>query len=179
MKKLFKLVLALILTMSMAACGSGSDNSSGDVEFAIWHTFTNTHEEMLNTLVDEFMAANEGVTINVVGGYENSSFKGAVSDAVSNGVGPQLIFEYTSFAKNFDGYNMLLPLEDYWTFKLSDVTSENYVNEATEFADGKVYAAPVQTTGPLLFVNETIYAELGLEIPRTWEDLKSASKKIW
>ena len=181
MKKLFKLILAMILTMSMAACSgskSGS-NDSGEVEFAIWHTFTNTHEAMLNTLVNEFMAANEGVTINVVGGYENSSFKGAVSDAVSNGVGPQLVFEYTSFAKNFDGYNMLLPLEDYWTFKLSDVTSENYVKEATEFADGKVYAAPVQTTGPLLFVNETIYAELGLEIPRTWEDLKTASKKIW
>ncbi len=185
MKKLFKLALALMLVLGMAACGtdSGTDTPAGDepkeVEFAIWHTFTKDQETMLNDFANEYMAAHEGVTIKVVGGYDYSTFEGTVSDAVTNGVGPQVIFNYTSFAKNFDGYDMLLPLEEYWDFKLSDVTSANYVEEASAFDDGKVYAAPMQTTGPLLFVNKTIYDELGLSLPRTWDELKANSKKIY
>ena len=186
MKKLFKLVLALMLVLGMAACGSsngGTDTPADDepkeVKFAIWHTFTKAQETMLQDFAAEYMAAHEGVTIDVVGGYDYSTFEGTVSDAVTNGVGPQLIFNYTSFAKNFDGYDMLLPLEEYWDFKLSDVTSANYVEEASAFDDGKVYAAPMQTTGPLLFVNKTIYDELGLSLPRTWDELKANSKKIY
>ena len=187
MKKLFKLVLALVLVLGMAACGNtnngGTDTPAGDepkeVKFAIWHTFTKAQETMLQDFAKEYMDAHEGVTIDVVGGYDYSTFEGTVSDAVTNGVGPQLIFNYTSFAKNFDGYDMLLPLEEYWDFKLSDVTSANYVEEASAFDDGKVYAAPMQTTGPLLFVNKTIYDECGLEIPTTWDELKTASKKIY
>ena len=187
MKKLLKLVLALMMVIGMAACSStpsndeGTDTPAGDekVEFAIWHTFTKAQETMLNDFANEYMAAHENVTITVNGGYDYSTFEGTVSDAVTNGVGPQLIFNYTSFAKNFDGYDLLLPLEEYWDFKLIDVTSANYVEEASSFDDGKVYAAPMQTTGPLLFVNKTIYDELGLSLPRTWDELKANSKKIY
>ncbi len=186
MKKLFKLVLALVLVLGMAACGTGNggtDTPAGDepkeVKFAIWHTFTKAQETMLQDFAAEYMAAHEGVTIDVIGGYDYATFEGTVSDAVTNGVGPQVIFNYASFAKNFDGYDMLLPVEEYWDFKLSDVTSANYIEEASSFDDGKVYAVPMQTTGPLLFVNKTIYDELGLTIPRTWDELKANSKKIY
>ena len=37
----------------------------------------------------------------------------------------------------------------------------------------------MQTTGPLLFVNKTIYDELGLTLPTTWDELKANSKKIY
>ena len=186
MKKLFKLALAMMLVLGMAACGTGNggtDTPAGDepkeVKFAIWHTFTKAQETMLQDFAAEYMAAHEGVTIDVIGGYDYATFEGTVSDAVTNGVGPQVIFNYSSFAKNFDGYDMLLPVEEYWDFKLSDVTSANYVEEASAFDDGKVYAVPMQTTGPLLFVNKTIYDELGLTIPRTWDELKANSKKIY
>jgi len=186
MKKLFKLALAMMLVFGMAACGTGNggtDTPAGDepkeVKFAIWHTFTKAQETMLQDFAAEYMAAHEGVTIDVIGGYDYATFEGTVSDAVTNGVGPQVIFNYSSFAKNFDGYDMLLPVEEYWDFKLSDVTSANYVEEASAFDDGKVYAVPMQTTGPLLFVNKTIYDELGLTIPRTWDELKANSKKIY
>lgn len=186
MKKLFKLALAMMLVLGMVACGTGNggtDTPAGDepkeVKFAIWHTFTKAQETMLQDFAAEYMAAHEGVTIDVIGGYDYATFEGTVSDAVTNGVGPQVIFNYSSFAKNFDGYDMLLPVEEYWDFKLSDVTSANYVEEASAFDDGKVYAVPMQTTGPLLFVNKTIYDELGLTIPRTWDELKANSKKIY
>ena len=185
MKKLFKLVLALVLVLGMAACGTGNggtdtpaDDEPEKVEFAIWHTFTKDQEQLLNDLANEFMAAHEGVTIKVHGGYDSNDFNGTVTNAVTNGVGPQLIFQYTSFAKSFEGYDLLLPLEDYWDFKLADICPAGYVEEASAFEDGKVYTAPIQTTGPVLFYNKTIYDSLGLSEPRTWEDLKVASKKI-
>lgn len=182
MKKLLKFMLALVVVGSMAACSSNEPQQGGDeakpVEFSIWHTFTKDQEQLLNDLADEFEAAHEGVTINVVGGYDAGEFNGTVTSAVTNDVGPQLIFQYTSFAKSFDGYDILLPLSDYWNFDLADLCPAGYIEEASAFADGKIYTAPIQTTGPVLFYNKTIYDSLGLKAPRTWEDLKVASKKI-
>ena len=118
MKKLFKLALAMMLVLGMAACGTGNggaDTPAGDepkeVKFAIWHTFTKAQETMLQDFAAEYMAAHEGVTIDVIGGYDYATFEGTVSDAVTNGVGPQVIFNYSSFAKNFDGYDNSSVLE--------------------------------------------------------------------
>lgn len=184
MKKLLKFMLALVVVGGMSACSNnekpqGGEDTPKTVEFSIWHTFTEGQETLLNELADEFEAANEGVTIEVIGGYDYTSFESTVSDAVTNGVGPNLVFNYATFAKNFDGYDMLLSFDDYWDFDYSTLTSAGIVQEATEFSDGKVHAVPVQTTGPVFFYNKTMYDQLGLDAPVTWADVKEDAKKIY
>ncbi len=56
---------------------------------------------------------------------------------------------------------------------------EAILAEATGFSDGGMYALPAVTTGPILFYNKTMYDELGLEVPTTWEQLAENSKVIY
>ncbi len=186
MKKLAKILLALVLAGSIAGCSGNNEPAADDggtgsekTSFTIWHTFTAGQEELLNTLVDEFEAANENVTIDVIGGYDYTTFESTVSDAVSNGVGPNLVFNYASFAKNFDGYDMLIPFDDYFDFDFTTLTSKGIVEEGTAFDDGKLYAVAVQTTGPVFFYNKTLYDKYDLGAPVTWDDVKNASKTIY
>ena len=191
MKSLLKKVMVGGMALAMAACSSNSsttttDNGEGsttegatEVSFTIWHTFTEDQQTLLETFAQEYMDAHEGVTIDVIGGYDTSTFEATVQDAVINGVGPQLVFNYASFAKNFDGYDMLINFQDHWDFDYSTLVAEGTYQEATDFSDGGVYAVPIQTTGPILFYNKTVYDDLGLTAPTTWDELKENSKTIY
>ena len=181
MKKLLKLAIALMMVLSVTACG-GSKQETGNAEIEIWHTFTKGQEELLNTLANEFMAANEGITVKVVNTGSSGEFQGKVTDSVINGVGPNLIFEYASYAKSFDieGVNYLLSFEDYWDFDFrSTLSSDTYYKEGTNFSDGKLHVAPVYTAGMLLFCNQDLFDQAGVAIPTTWEELTTASKTIY
>ena len=190
MKSLFKKVMVGGMALAMAACSSNGGTTSttttdegettaSEVSFAIWHTFTEDQQTLLETLAQEYMDAHEGVTIDVIGGYDVGTFEATVQDAVINGVGPQLVFNYASFAKNFDGYDMLINFQDHWDFDYSTLVAEGTYAEATDFSDGGVHAVPIQTTGPILFYNKTVYDDLGLTAPKTWDELKENSKTIY
>ena len=114
MKKIAKLMLALMMVLSLVACGNNNSTSTGKTTIEVWHTFTEGQEALLNTIAEEFMAANEGVTVDVINTGSPNEFQGKVTDSVSNGVGPNLLFEYGSYAKSFEGTDFLLNVEDYW-----------------------------------------------------------------
>ena len=46
------------------------------------------------------------------------------------------------------------------------------------FADGKLHIVPVQSTATVLFYNKTLFNELDLPIPETWEEVEAASRII-
>lgn len=180
MKKLFTLLLTLVLAASLVACGSSKSNGT---TISIWHTFTEGQEKLLNTIADEFEAANEGITVEVINTGSPDDFKGKVTDSVANGVGPNVIFDFASYATTFDieGQNYLLDFQKYWgdwDYE-STLSSAGLYEEATNFSDGKLHVAPVYTAGMLLFSNEAIYEAAGVEIPTTWEEMKTASKAIY
>ena len=179
MKKLFKLVLALAMVLGLAACGGNKTSKEATIE--IWHTFTEGQEALLNTLADEFEAANEGVTVNVINTGSPNEFQGKVTDSVANGVGPNLIFEYGSYAKSYDGTDFLLDVEDYWNgwdYK-STLLSEAMYTDGTAYADGKLHVVPIYTAGALLFSNQDTYDQYGVAIPTTWAEMEAAAKTIY
>ncbi|GGD66550.1 ABC transporter substrate-binding protein [Paenibacillus nasutitermitis] len=66
-----------------------------------------------------------------------------------------------------------------------DLSGESFMTnvldsfKATVTANGKVFGVPVGTTnvGAILY-NKKVYAELGLEIPRTWDEFMANNEKI-
>lgn len=180
MKKLLKLVLALAMVLGLTACGGGN---SGTTTVEIWHTFTEGQEKLLEEIAAEFTAANEGVEVKVINTGSPDDFKGKVTDSVANGVGPNVIFDFASYATTFDieGQNYLLDLEAYWgdwDYK-STLSSLGLYEEGTNFSDGKLHVAPVYTAGALLFSNEAIYEACGVSVPTTWDEMKTAAKTIY
>ena len=186
MKSLVKKSLVAATALSLCACSSQSkESSTGDaagnhnVSFTIWHTFTEAQQTLLETLANEYETAHPGVSIEVIGGYDPNSFESTVQDAVINGVGPQLVFNYASFATNFDGYDMLIDFGANWDIDLASMMAQGTYAEATGYSDSKIHSVPIQTTGPVLFYNKAIYDELGLTAPSTWDELKENCKIIY
>lgn len=190
MKNIFKKISILGLCASMLAGCSNSGSSSSSTSTAgastdeettitIWHTFTGGQDEVLNTIAQDFEAENPNIHVNVVGGYNQNDFESTVQDAVVNGVGPNLVFNFVSFAKNFDGYDMLISFDDYFTQDYKSMVSQGIYDEATGFEDGKVHMIATYTTSQVLFYNKAIFDEAGVEVPNTWDELKEACKTIY
>ncbi len=189
MKNIFKKIAAVSLCASMlAGCSGGSTGSTGTTDgsdtnnkttITIWHTFTGGQDELLNTIAKDFETENPDIHVNVVGGYNEKDFESTVQDAVVNGVGPNLVFHFASFARNFDGYDMLISFDDYFTEDYKSMVSQGIYDEATDFVDGKVHLIATYTTSQVLFYNKTMFEEAGVEAPKTWNDLKEASKAIY
>lgn len=189
MKNIFKKIASIGLCASMlAGCSGGSTRSTGTTggsdannktTITIWHTFTGGQDELLNTIAKDFETENPDIHVNVVGGYNEKDFESTVQDAVVNGVGPNLVFHFASFARNFDGYDMLISFDDYFTEDYKSMVSQGIYDEATDFVDGKVHLIATYTTSQVLFYNKTMFEEAGVEAPKTWNDLKEASKAIY
>ena len=189
MKNIFKKIAAIGLCASMlAGCSGGSTGNTGTTggsdannktTITIWHTFTGGQDELLNTIAKDFETENSDIHVNVVGGYNEKDFESTVQDAVVNGVGPNLVFHFASFARNFDGYDMLISFDDYFTEDYKSMVSQGIYDEATDFVDGKVHLIATYTTSQVLFYNKTMFEEAGVEAPKTWNDLKEASKAIY
>ena len=189
MKNIFKKIAAVSLCASMlAGCSGGSTGSTGTTDgsdtnnkttITIWHTFTGVQDELLNTIAKDFETENQDIHVNVVGGYNEKDFESTVQDAVVNGVGPNLVFHFASFARNFDGYDMLISFDDYFTEDYKSMVSQGIYDEATDFVDGKVHLIATYTASQVLYYNKTMFEEAGVEAPKTWNDLKEASKAIY
>ncbi|SHI18563.1 multiple sugar transport system substrate-binding protein [Butyrivibrio fibrisolvens DSM 3071] len=141
---------------------------SCEIEF--WHGMSNTQEEVLTQLTDEFNSSNEyGITVTLVnqGSYGDLSQKlqaAAAADglpdmaqAYNNWLNPYIdkVVDLTDFVENdFDNYDDII---------------EAYRNECSEF--GFIHALPFNKSTYVMFYNKTVLDELGVEAPKTWEDL--------
>ena len=57
--------------------------------------------------------------------------------------------------------------------------SEGVLNgEVKGFVDGLIHYVPAYTTGPILFYNKTLFEELDLKVPTTWEEMEAAARVI-
>lgn len=53
-----------------------------------------------------------------------------------------------------------------------------YYNEGRGFGDGKMYCLPFQKSTEVLYYNKTVFDALGLEAPKTWDDVEEIVVKI-
>lgn len=67
---------------------------------------------------------------------------------------------------------------------LMDITGspwlDNYLEAAVKLGtvDGKTYGVPYNSQPIVMFYNKTLFGELGLEIPQTWDELLAVSEQI-
>lgn len=174
------LAVMLIMTMSSVAVAEG-----GKVQITIWHTFTEGQEAALTSIVDAFNASQSGYEV-ALESQAYSGFLDTVYNAVANGVGPNVIFNYASAAADYvkDGlvFDMTSYIEDPeigMTDIVSSMSAAVYEGEVKGFDDGGIYYLPAYTTGPVLFYNKTLYDELELTPAATWEELAQQSKTIY
>ncbi len=187
MKKIEKLLLLLLCSgLVFTSCSKKSANKTVTVE--IWHTYNGKQAATLNDIANRFNSSQNNYFVDVKN-QDYSGFADTVYNAVANGIGPSIIFNYGTTAVDYANEGLAIDIKKYieQDSKKGDNQMKNLIESLPEamktdvlgFEDGGIYYLPGCTTGPVFFYNKTIFEELGLNPPTNWDELAKISKTIY
>ncbi|RLL46966.1 ABC transporter substrate-binding protein [Oceanobacillus piezotolerans] len=203
MKKAISLLI-LMLVLFLAACGGSEEDTSSDasgesaetassgeeaeesaepVEIEFWHAMSGPHEEAINSFADAFNEENENVTVKPVnqGSYDDLEQK--IMAAAKAGNLPDMAQSVTNVVPEYIANDFLVPLND--LIEDADVgMSDEELNDIIEVFressswDGTFYSLPFSKSTRVLFYNQTMLDEAGLEVPATWDELREVAAQL-
>ena len=118
MKKIFTLLMIVMMLFGIAACSKESEQEKGDelltelsepVTITVWNTYTYHQQEAFQEMVDSFNASQDKVTVV----YEPQAYQDYDSNlllAVRNGTGPNITNRYPSSAAAYIEEDLLVNL---------------------------------------------------------------------
>jgi len=188
MKKFLAMLLALSMTLALAACGSkdpapqqpsGSSSAStpataGKVEVnVIAAQYGSKTADWWKGFEEKFEKANENIDL-VVDVVSWNDIYTVVNTRLANNQAPDLL-NIDVFA-DYQAEDLLLPAEDW-------VSEETYAKFYPQFleqsvVDGTVWAVPDLASARAMYYNSDILEAAGCEVPTTWAELKDVCTKI-
>lgn len=191
-KKAICLTLAACMVLGMTSCGkisTGSDGNSGESGDKVKISFLsryanddNRRDQYYLEKVDEFLDENPNVEIEDLSITDSSSYMSKMKTMIAAGDVPDLfICSYEMPRYEMAKNGTIANLEDIinssdWTGPSDSKWFEGYTFES-EGLDG-IYGIPNALGTAPLFINKKIFSDLGLEIPKTWEDLEAAAPTL-
>lgn len=158
-----------------SSAAATSDTAIQPCEVTFWHAMTGQQETTLTELTDQFNAENEyGITVTLVnqGSYDDLSTK-LTANAAADTL-PDLSQAYNSWLIPY--LDKVVHLDDFVAndYDNYDDIMESYREETSQF--GFINAMPFNKSTYVYFYNKTMFDELGLEAPQTWDDLLTIGK---
>jgi len=182
-----KLLTALVLFSlfftagSVFATGEQEASGSGPVEIDWWALSggggaVDPREELNKEIIADYEAMHPNVTINLTT-LENEAFKQKVQVAIQAGDPPDLFHSWGGGVMvEYANMGQLMDITD---FVESTLSKKIGIGALGVYGyDGTYYGAPYDMGGVVMFYNEDIFAEVGIDVPKTWSDLLSAVPKI-
>ncbi len=162
---------------SLGATGeSGKDTK----EITLWVGTGRDQANVIRSLIDSTFTSETGINVNVQLVDMNTLLRAelagegpdvAIQVANTNGIAGAVLATGNDTPVNYGLRNAVLDLTQFSDF--NEVASRFYPSALTAFSfDGATYALPETQTFPVMFYRKDILAELGLEIPETWDDVK-------
>ena len=172
MKKLISLLLVLVMVLSLAACGSKTEEKV-EISMIAAQYGTQTADWWAN-FVTEFNAAHEDINLTVDVVSWNDIYT-VVNTRIANGEAPDLL-NIDVFA-DYQSDGLLLPASEW-------VSEETYAKFYQAFLDQSViddvvWAVPDLASARALYYNVDILNEVGVEVPTTWDELTDVCQKIY
>ena len=183
MKKLLTVILVVFMALSLVACGE-TKQSEGPVEVTLWHTYTEHHNEFLNAIIDEFNASQDEVKVVAVQ-QPYQDFDANLLQAVRNGVGPDIVSRFATNVADYIQDDLLVDFAPYINDSKIGISNfkENLIGdlygEITQWGTDSIYMIPNVVTSEVLYYNKTLFDQLELEVPTTWEELEEVSRTIY
>lgn len=155
----------------LAAAGCAQQSGGGgdeEVTLTIWsHAyFPEQNENSLSAIDAAFEEANPGVTIDHVA-VPYSTFAAKFRAAIAAGSGPDIVTVYPGvFAAEYEG-----GLQDIADVITPELAEEVLLLDVSTAPDGALYTVPWTTYGFMIFVNNDLFAQAGIEkLPETWDE---------
>lgn len=190
-KKFASLALAAVLTTGlMTGCGNSKDASSEEivteikepVEITFWHAMNGDLEKTLQKLTDKFMEENKNITVTLQNqsSYPELQQKITATTASPKDL-PTLTQAYPHWMINAMQDDLLVDLKPY--IENETIGDKNYEDILEGFRtaseiDGKIYGMPFNKSTEVIWYNKTLFEELGLKVPTTFEEFAEVAKTI-
>ena len=184
------------LTLGMAACGGGGSGApaaakapdasalskaGGVTKVTFWHAMDGTNAEVLTKLVDAFNKANAGkikVEATYVGKYDDAIAKYKAS--IQSKSTPDVVQVYDIGTRFMIDAGQAVPMQDFIDRDKVDM-SDLQPNIAGYYSvDKKLYSMPFNTSMPVLYINEKLFKEAGLDPtkpPTTLAEIRTAARE--
>lgn len=175
MKKLFALVLALVMVLSMASLAVAEEPVTLRI---VWWGSQTRHDGTL-AVIDRYMELNPHVTIEAEYMAWSNYWDKLASQAAA-GTMPDIFQHDYNYIETYARSGLSLPLDEYVgkELDLSDI-AETYT--AAGYIDGKLHGLTIGAGGPTVIYDPAVFAELGMEEPNptwTYADFEAAMRKI-
>lgn len=178
-KKLMSILLvsAILGTTLGTTAVSAADETS--VSLWTWSPITRTAEKM----IDAFEKANPDITIDYTN-YNNPEYLQALSAAsASDNLADIVGLQPGSLTQTYSDY--LIDLSDYakaewgddWTSVYDNVT-QSQLQLGNKDGDDGHYILPIETQDIYVEYNKTLFEQLGLKVPTTYDELVEVSKTL-
>ncbi len=194
-KKVMALIMALVMCISLAACGgdgqkvNGSGNKEpndneevepyeatyGDVEIDFWH---HMDAERFEALAQMYMDEHPNVKINVLSiGFWDMGSK--ITPALAGGTAPDIFLSDLASASQRLHDEQTVDLTKH--LKARGFDTSEFLPASIDCCtyEGKIAALPYLTDVRILYYNKDHFAEAGItEPPATWDDVLEYTKKL-
>ena len=195
MKKFLATLLALVMVLSLAACGGDkggettpppADTGSTDTQTppagsgdkidisVIAAEYGQNTKEWWAGFQNDFNGSHDGINLNVEVVSWNDIYT-VVNTRISNNDAPDIL-NIDVFA-DYVADDLLLPAQDY----VSDETYAKFYDAFLEQSniDGTIWAIPDLASARAMYYNKDILEAAGVDtIPTTWAELRTACEKI-
>ena len=179
-KKLMSILLvsAILGTTLGTTAVSAADETS--VSLWTWSPITRTAEKM----IDAFEKANPDITIDYTNYNYNPEYSQALSAAsASDNLADIVGLQPGSLTQTYSDY--LIDLSDYakaewgddWTSVYDNVT-QSQLQLGNKDGDDGHYILPIETQDIYVEYNKTLFEQLGLKVPTTYDELVEVSKTL-
>ncbi|WP_027408401.1 ABC transporter substrate-binding protein [Anoxybacteroides tepidamans] len=179
-------VTSMLFGSALAGCSNGEEKTAGkanegakdekvEVTLAGWGG-NPTEQKLLQQTLDEFEKKHPNIKVK----YEviSDQYMDVIKTRLVGGEGPDVFYLDAFEAPALIKTGVLEPLDHYVTddFDINDF--EKPLLDAFKGEDGKIYGFPKDYSTLALFYNKKMFQEAGLEVPKTWDELREAAKKL-
>ncbi|GAA2275287.1 sugar ABC transporter substrate-binding protein [Streptomyces ruber] len=170
------LVASVALTATACGGSDSGDSADGPVTITYWDTSNATNEApAYKALVEEFEAANKDIKVDFV----NVPFDQAQNkfDTAAGASGaPDVLRAEVGWTPAFAKKGYFLPLDGTEALADQDKFQPSLIEQARY--EGKTYGVPLVTDTLAFVYNKELFEKAGVEVPKTWDDLKKAAATI-
>ncbi|WP_026836063.1 extracellular solute-binding protein [Eubacterium xylanophilum] len=178
-KKGVALLSAILMAGTvLTGCGGSGNSGSGSKDggtttLKMWTIATESdsfHQPYLDAIKD-FEKAHPGVKIEMET-FENEAYKTKIKAAVAANDLPDVFFTWAGgFSKSFVESGKVHCLDSYYSEYEKDIPKAALANDVY---DGKLYGSVTCTPVSVMWYNEKLFKDNGVEVPKTWDEFKAA-----
>lgn len=162
--------------------GNAIDDEEEGVVLTLWIGTGRDQANVIKALIDENFTSKTGINVNVQLVDMNTLLRATLADegpdvaiqvANTNGIAGAVLNTGNDTPVNYGIRNAVLDLAQFSDYE--EVAQRFSPSAIVPFSfDGATYALPDTQTFPMMFYRKDILAEIGLEVPTTWDEVKVA-----